>query len=105
MHIASASRGAPSSSRAQARFRTGSVQITGESRQYIRIGDEGGKTTFSFCPICGATVHYQGEGHEDSIAIPVGAFAEPGFPPPVLSVYEERKHSWVAMPQHIEHMA
>lgn len=71
----------------------------------MRVGDEGRKSTFSFCPNCGATVHYVMEGHEESIAIPVGAFAEPGFPAPTFSVYEERKHSWVAMPENIEHVA
>jgi hypothetical protein len=70
----------------------------------IRIGDEGSKATFSFCPACGATVYYQTEGNEESIAIPVGAFAEPGFPEPTVSVYEERKHAWVAMPENIEHL-
>jgi len=38
------------------------------------------------------------------IAIPVGAFADPGFPPPVFSVYEARKHAWVRIPENIEHM-
>lgn len=90
---------------AQARFRSAAVRIEGESRQYVRIGDEGSRATFSFCPVCGVTVHYQTEGREDSIAIPVGVFAEPNFPPPTFSVYEERKHSWVVMPQGIERMA
>lgn len=36
---------------------------------------------------------------------PVGAFADPNFPPPVFSVYEDRMHGWVSMPQGIEHMA
>ena len=90
---------------AQARFQSDAVQVEGESRQYIRVGDEGSKATFSFCPICGATVHYKIEGREGSIAIPVGAFAEPGFPAPTFSVYEERMHSWVVMPEGIEHMA
>jgi hypothetical protein len=49
-------------------------------------------------------VYYQTEGNEQSIAIPVGAFAEPGFPEPTVSVYEERKHAWVAMPENIEHL-
>jgi hypothetical protein len=89
---------------AQARFRKESVEIRGQSTQYVRIGDEGSKATFSFCPACGATVHYQIEGHEETIAIPVGAFAEPGFPEPTVSVYEERKHVWVAMPENIEHL-
>ena len=71
----------------------------------MRISDEGNKITFSFCPDCGATVHYAIDGLEENIAIPVGAFAEPGFPEPSFSVYEERKHAWVGLPANIEHMA
>jgi hypothetical protein len=40
-----------------------------------------------------ATVYYLMAGHEDMIAIPVGAFAAPTFPAPMFSVYEERMHS------------
>ena len=42
---------------------------------------------------------------EDFIAIPIGAFADPTFPCPSISVYEERMHGWVCMPPGIEHMA
>jgi hypothetical protein len=91
---------------AQARFPLDSVQIQGESSQYVRIGDEGSKATFSFCPKCGATVHYSVDGYDvKNIAIPVGAFADPTFRSPAISVYEERMHTWVDMPPNIEHMA
>jgi len=88
---------------AQARFRRESVEIQGESTTYVRVGDSGSEITFHFCPACGSTVHYQIEGHEEIIAIPVGAFAEPAFPVPVRSVYENRKHSWVSLPANMEH--
>jgi hypothetical protein len=58
----------------------------------------------NFCPTCGATVHYTTEGCEDYVAIPVGAFAAPTFPSPAVSVHEERMHSWVQMPEDIEHI-
>ena len=90
---------------AQARFPKACVAITGESRQYARVGDSGNKVIFNFCPTCGATVHYTLAGIEDVIAIPVGAFADPGFPAPAFSVYEERKHGWVRVPENIEHLA
>jgi hypothetical protein len=61
--------------------------------------------TFTFCPSCGATVFYVSEGLDESIAIPVGAFADPSFPSPAFSVYEDRMHGWVSMPQDMEHMA
>ena len=90
----------------QARFPRKSVKITGESSQFVRIGDEGSRVVFSFCPNCGATVHYSVEGYdEENIAVPVGAFADPGFHAPTFSVYEERMHSWVTMPPGTEHMA
>jgi hypothetical protein len=89
---------------AQARFSRHAVQVSGESSAYVRIGDEGCRTTFHFCPKCGATVHYSSEGHEEYVAVPVGAFAEPGFPAPSFSVYEERMHSWVGLLVPMEHM-
>lgn len=90
---------------AQARFPRDAVQITGRGAQFVRIGDEGTETTFTFCPQCGATVFYVMAGQEEFMAIPVGAFADPGFPAPSFSVYEDRMHSWVQMPKDMEHMA
>jgi len=78
--------------------------VSGASRVFVRVGDEGGRAAFHFCPGCGATVYYINEGQDDSIAVPVGAFADPTFPGPSFSVYEERMHSWVRMPDDIEHM-
>lgn len=89
---------------AQARFARAGVQFSGEGREFVRVGDEGGRATFTFCPTCGATVYYTMAGHEEFVAIPVGAFADPAFPGPSFSVYEERMHSWVVMPEGIEHM-
>jgi hypothetical protein len=89
---------------AQARFPASSVVTAGTSSTFVRVGDAGGRSTFHFCPTCGDTVYYTSEGREDSIAIPVGAFADPTFPAPAFSVYENRKHTWVEMPAGIEHM-
>jgi hypothetical protein len=36
------------------------------------------------------------------VAVPVGAFADPSFPPPSFSVWEEPKHAWVTMPPDAE---
>jgi hypothetical protein len=90
---------------AQARFTISDVQISGKSHAFTREADDGGTITFHFCPYCGATVHYEIEGLEDYVAIPVGAFADSSFPAPAFSVYEDRMHSWVVMPKNIEHMA
>jgi hypothetical protein len=90
---------------AQARFRSEAVTIAGASTTYARTGDEGSRATFHFCPVCGSTVHYAMEGMPEFVAIPVGAFAEPGFPAPTVSVYEDRRHAWVGLPPDIQHLA
>lgn len=88
---------------AQARFRREDVTLSGESTAFVRAGDSGRHATFHFCPACGSTVYYFLEGLEDVIAIPVGAFADPAFPEPGFSVWEERMHGWVGLPEGIEH--
>lgn len=84
----------------QARFPKERVQIEGRSTTYVRTSDEGEERTFNFCPACGATVYYQTD--PERIAIPIGAFADPEFPPPRISVYESRRHPWVAVPSDAE---
>jgi hypothetical protein len=80
------------------------VTVEGSSTTYPRVGDSGGTATFRFCPTCGSTVYYDLDTMPGFIAVPVGAFADPSFPTPRFSVYEARKHSWVKVPEEIEHM-
>ena len=87
---------------AQARFPMTSVQVAGNSNIFCRTGDSGGKISFRFCPNCGSTVWYTLEAQPEVVAIPVGAFADPGFPPPVRSFYPSRRHSWAVTPVAIE---
>jgi hypothetical protein len=88
----------------QARFPRENVTVSGVSTEFTRVGDEGPGARFHFCPKCGATVYYELLSLEAFLAIPVGAFADPGFPPPRVSVYEGRKHSWVVTPPEAEHI-
>jgi hypothetical protein len=82
----------------QARFPADRVSIDGRSKEYVRISDDGESRSFHFCPECGGTVFYRSPAQPDLIAIPIGAFADPAFPPPLVSVYESRRHPWVSVP-------
>jgi len=86
----------------QARFPIDGFRTEGEHKAYIRHSDEGEERRLSFCPECGSTVFYTLGSQPDVVAIPVGAFADPSFPPPKVSVYEARRHPWVEMPDTIE---
>jgi len=87
----------------QARFPRATVSVEGRSTQYVRTADSGNQATFYFCPTCGAIVYYQLSTIPDVIAVPVGAFADPAFPAPRISVYESRRHPWVGIPADVEH--
>lgn len=74
-------------------------QVRGVATAYRRTGDQGSTFTFYFCPRCGSTVYHTELGCEDRrVSVAVGAFADPAFAPPEVSVYECRRHSWVTLP-------
>jgi hypothetical protein len=72
--------------------------ISGRSTEFTRVSDRGKSVTFHFCPSCGSTVYWQAESVPGLIAVAVGAFADSEFPAPSYSVWERRRHEWVAMP-------
>lgn len=86
----------------QARFAAEQVRVAGRYTDYVRISDEGEERTFHFCPDCGATVFFTLASAPEAIAVPVGAFADPSFPPPVRSVYDSRRHPWLSLPDGLE---
>ena len=74
------------------------MAIEGEHRTWRRAGDSGRFLTFHFCPTCGSTVFWEAEGTPDCVTVAVGAFADPGFPAPVRTVWAENKHGLAAVP-------
>lgn len=74
------------------------VTVSGEATVWARTGDEGHTARFRFCPTCGATVYYTFDGNPDVIAVTVGSFADPTFPGPEYTVYNDRRHAWAEMP-------
>lgn len=73
-------------------------QATGLATEYVRSGDQGGRFRFRFCPACGSNVFHTEEGRGGYVAVAVGAFADPGFPPPQASIYDHRRHAWMTLP-------
>ena len=63
--------------------------------------------TSHFCPVCGSTVYYYRKSDAARTGVKVGAFADPTFPPPMGSGFEEYKHPWAmnvaALPMPLGH--
>ena len=81
----------------QARYRRDQITIAGNSTHYVRSSDSGNSVSFQFCPICGSTVFWERQASPDFIIVAVGAFADPTFPAPKVSVWEEGRHDWLGM--------
>ena len=91
---------------AQARWPDAQVTLSGATKTWVRVADSGHQATYRFCRDCGSTVAYEVEGWPGLTAVPIGAFADPTFPPPKFSVYEHRKHPWtLVLGDDVEHSA
>jgi hypothetical protein len=77
-------------------FRADQVQIDGASKTFSRPGQEGRAIQGHFCPECGTTLFWKAEFMPGHVGIAAGTFADPTFPPPTVSAWEQRKHPWVA---------
>jgi len=71
------------------------TSVSGNPTQFTRQSDAGRSVTFRFCPTCGSTIYWEAERAPGLIAVAVGSFADPTFPPPTLSGWEQRRHQWV----------
>ena len=82
----------------QARFRREQITFAGRSTAWTRTAESGNALTFHFCPVCGSTVYWESQGFPGLIAVAIGTFADPTFPAPAVSVWEECRHPWVSLP-------
>ena len=76
------------------------MRLDGADREHEPFG---GDIHDFFCPQCGSTVYWKLSSLPALIAVAVGAMADPRYPPPVVSVFEESKHVWVAIDAPLEH--
>ena len=82
---------------ALARFRA-PFEVSGTATEFTRVGDQGTRFTFRFCPLCGTNLFHTEQGVEGSVSVAVGAFSDPQFPAPAASIYDSRRHHWVQLP-------
>jgi len=71
------------------------VTVAGTPKQFTRLAASGGKVHSYFCPDCGSTVYWKADNLPAMVGVAVGAMADPQYPAPVRSVFEQSKHAWV----------
>jgi hypothetical protein len=79
-------------------FPNEAVRISGEAREFTRQTDEGNSYTNGFCPTCGSTLYGRASKYPALTGISLGTIADPDFPMPARSVFEQSRHAWVSIP-------
>jgi len=82
----------------QARFRREQITFAGKSAAWTRTAESGNAITFHFCPTCGSTVYWEGQGFPGYVMVAIGTFADPNFPGPTISGWEVSRHLWLTLP-------
>lgn len=76
-------------------FRQSQLTPSGNSKTFTRDGQDGRKLHARFCPECGTTVWWELDILPGYRGVAVGAFADPNFPAPTRSVWEQSRHGWL----------
>jgi hypothetical protein len=86
-----------------AAFEKAQVTIEGNTKVFDRQGQSGRKVRFYFCPDCGTSLYWEADARPGLYILAVGTFADPNFPPPSVSIFEETKHAWTQLPDGMKH--
>jgi len=78
-------------------------EISGDSNCFKPTTESGSQRERFFCPNCGTAVYWIAGLFPGFTGIAVGAFADPDFPEPMVSVWNRSRHDWVAFPEHWLH--
>jgi hypothetical protein len=73
------------------------------STVYVRNGQEGRSVRIHFCPTCGTSVYWEADARSGMIGVALGAFADPSFPKPSRSAWEQTRHPWVGFEHEVDH--
>ena len=88
-----------------ARFRREQITFNGRATAWKRTAESGNTLTCNFWPTCGSTIYFENGAFPEIVAVAIGNFADPNFPAPIVSVWEETRHPWVSLPPYAKRTA
>lgn len=71
------------------------LTVTGDLKRFERPAGGGRVFVSHFCPACGSNLLFDAALKPGITGVAVGAFADPGFPPPVRAVWERSRAPWL----------
>ena len=83
-------------------FRRADLKISGELKEWTRIGGTGKPLTNHFCPECGTNVFWFPEFRPEHAGVAIGCLTTPA-PEPQSAIFLSEKQSWLDFPAHWKH--
>ena len=81
------------------------ITVSGVTSQFVRPTESGNQFFTHFCPACGTSLYWSSGKNPGLVGVAVGAFADPSFPAPVRSVWEQSMHPWVRVEVALQHFS
>src|SRR5262249_15998812 len=78
-------------------FHRENVKVSGTAVEFVRAGGSGKAFRNYFCSQCGTSVYCVSDRTPELVGVAIGVFADPNFPKPARSVFEETKHAWLGL--------
>jgi len=75
-------------------FREAQISPSGVDKIFVRAGQDGRNLQIHFCPECGTSVYWTLDIRPGFIGVAAGTFADPDFPAPAHSLWEQSRHAW-----------
>jgi hypothetical protein len=85
-------------------FREAQITPGGTSKIFVRDGQDGRKLQIHFCPECGTSVYWTLDIRPGFVGVAAGAFADPDFPAPAHSLWEQSRHAWLNFAHQTTHL-
>ena len=85
-------------------FARTNTKLTGEYKIYTTVQHDGLEMAYHFCPTCGSNLFWTTPKMPGAMGVAVGCFADPQFPQPKVSFYENQRHAWLTLPENIKRL-
>jgi hypothetical protein len=78
-------------------FRTATLTVAGETRDYQSVADSGNEMHRRFCPSCGTALFSEAEARPHLIFVRVGSFDDPDLAKPAMSIWTSSAPQWACI--------
>lgn len=86
-------------------FPSDAIQVSGETRQYVKTADSGNTITRRFCPQCGSQLFADSTGRQGLTVVRLGTLDDPSSIRPSANIWTASAPAWACLDETLERVA